>query len=430
MFSIGQRNAGPLPGSTKWQTSRETGTQNHGSSHFEDRQVTEWSLAFYGGVTMTTITYFAALRKSNSHPTQRRGSVAILTAMLLVIIFGCVAFAVDLGYLFIVRTELQRSADAAALAGAGSLYNFGGGVESPSFYVTPDVPGAKAAAQTYAAANGGGPYKSTFKKPQGSALTAEVITGRYHDPSMWSEPFVPTTIVPNTVQVDLRMDDAHTNRSVALFFARVLGINSADVHATASASLIHASLLPFATSADKWDSLQYGGDGDNFAFDQELVAGESDGVPEITIFPDEKWDGQDLPPGNFGALSIGRPSSSAADLRRQIDQGPTPTEIAYHGELVNGSIISGKTGMNATVRTAFNGGWESSDLRYYAGIIGHPRFLPVYDHVTGNGTNSQFRIIKFVAVRVVDVNLNGKNKWITLQPIKSKSNLMMISLTR
>ena len=379
---------------------------------------------------MTAKTCAAARFDKNSQVKQRQGSVAILTAMLLVIIFGCVAFAVDLGYLFIVRTELQRSADAAALAGAGSLYDFTGGVETPTFYVRPDVPTAMATAQTFAAANGGGPHKSTFKNLEGNALKADVMTGRYHDPSMWSEPMIPTTTVPNTVQVDLRMDDAHTNSSVALYFARVLGINSADVHATASASLIHASLLPFATSSDKWDSLQSGGDGDNFAFNQELVAGESDGIPEITIFPDAKWDGQDLPPGNFGALSIGRPSSSAADLRRQIDQGPTPTEIAYHGELEHGSIISGKTGMNATVKTAFDGGWETSDLRYYAGILGHPRFLPVYDHVSGNGTNSQFRITKFVAVRVVDVNLNGKNKWITLQPIKSKSNLMMLRLTR
>ena len=96
----------------------------------------------------------------------------------------------------------------------------------------------------------------------------------------------------------------------------------------------------------------------------------------------------------------------------------------------SGMMISGKTGINTTVKDAFNGGWNISDLRYYEGIIGHPRYLPVYSNVTGNGTNSQFTISKFVGVRIMAVNMQGNNKWITLQPIEETKNLMSVRLTR
>jgi hypothetical protein len=41
-----------------------------------------------------------------------------------------------------------------------------------------------------------------------------------------------------------------------------------------------------------------------------------------------------------------------------------------------------------------------------------------------------FTIKEFVAVRVVNVDLRGKNKSVTLQPIIDTGNLMSIRLTR
>ena len=41
--------------------------------------------------------------------------------VLLVVLFGMVAFAVDVGYMVDVRTELQRSADACAMAAVNRL---------------------------------------------------------------------------------------------------------------------------------------------------------------------------------------------------------------------------------------------------------------------------------------------------------------------
>ena len=58
----------------------------------------------------------------------RNGTVVVLIAVMLVVLLGCVALAVDVGYLYVARAELQRAADAGALAGVQGL---GRGLESP-----------------------------------------------------------------------------------------------------------------------------------------------------------------------------------------------------------------------------------------------------------------------------------------------------------
>lgn len=50
-----------------------------------------------------------------------RGSVAVLVAVMLFLIFYCVALVVDIGHIHNVKIELQRAVDAAALAGAQEI---------------------------------------------------------------------------------------------------------------------------------------------------------------------------------------------------------------------------------------------------------------------------------------------------------------------
>jgi Flp pilus assembly protein TadG len=54
---------------------------------------------------------------------RRRGIILMLSAFLMVFLLGVIAFAVDIGYIAHVRTDLQRATDAAAFAGAGALIN-------------------------------------------------------------------------------------------------------------------------------------------------------------------------------------------------------------------------------------------------------------------------------------------------------------------
>src|SRR6266478_6762575 len=52
---------------------------------------------------------------------RRRGTVAVLAGVLMIALLGMVAFAVDLGYLATSQAELQRTADASALAATYQL---------------------------------------------------------------------------------------------------------------------------------------------------------------------------------------------------------------------------------------------------------------------------------------------------------------------
>ena len=51
----------------------------------------------------------------------QRGVSAVIIALLLVVLLGMAALAVDLGYLYVTRNELQNVADAAALAATRQL---------------------------------------------------------------------------------------------------------------------------------------------------------------------------------------------------------------------------------------------------------------------------------------------------------------------
>lgn len=62
-------------------------------------------------------------QKQKHRGMNRRGAILVLTAILMVAIFGFVAMSLDVGYMTVVRNELQNATDAAALAGATELMN-------------------------------------------------------------------------------------------------------------------------------------------------------------------------------------------------------------------------------------------------------------------------------------------------------------------
>jgi Flp pilus assembly protein TadG len=56
-----------------------------------------------------------------SKKTGDRGQVLVIVALVFVVLLGFAALAVDVGYMYTVRHELQRCADAGALAGASAF---------------------------------------------------------------------------------------------------------------------------------------------------------------------------------------------------------------------------------------------------------------------------------------------------------------------
>ena len=115
-------------------------------------------------------------------------------------------------------------------------------------------------------------------------------------------------------------------------------------------------------------------------------------------------------------------------LVRPLADFPLPLDPTVPAEFSGTKMLSGKTGVNGDIKTAFNGG--NADGRTYAGILGKTRYIPIYSGVTGNGSNAQFTIIKFVAARVMEVQMTGNPKSIVLQPVTDVNDLLGLRITR
>ena len=165
--------------------------------------------------------YLARLRSQS-------GAVALVTALLMVVFLGIAALALDVGYLYVVRTELQNAADAAALAGAGHLYprTITGAVVS----VVPPEWGAAEAAANYP--------NAPANKAGGVTLTDYDVQAGYWN--LATGVLKSTLVTPGTqeapaVQVTVQKTGGLNNGPAQLFFAKVLGIGTASVSATATA---------------------------------------------------------------------------------------------------------------------------------------------------------------------------------------------------
>ena len=70
-------------------------------------------------------------RQCNTQATQhQRGAVAIIVALCLTLLVGMLGLVLDLGHLYVAKTELQNAADAAALSGAKELNGRLAGINS------------------------------------------------------------------------------------------------------------------------------------------------------------------------------------------------------------------------------------------------------------------------------------------------------------
>lgn len=143
--------------------------------------------------------------KSN---TRRRGAMAVLTAVLLVVILAMIAFAVDIGYVTLARTQLQAAADSAALAAAATTN--------------------QSRSQTETVAKQFAAYHVVAGRP--AQLNSSDIEYGTWDTN--TRVFTPSTQAGNAVRVMVRTDAANGG-ATSLFFARLF--NMASVNQSASA---------------------------------------------------------------------------------------------------------------------------------------------------------------------------------------------------
>jgi Flp pilus assembly protein TadG len=313
----------------------------------------------------------------------RRGAVAVLVAVLTIPMLGLVSFAIDYGYLLVVRTQMQRAADAAALAAVWDL--------------VPDSQGN----QNDAAVRNVARQYAGYHDAGGLVLSvddSDIQIGRYDPTTIYSGVSLLNSGIQDTVRVTLRRDGT-TNASVPLFFARIIGVNTANVTVTGTAVLQKstilepgADILPFAVPLSTWTVYDFG--------DQWSIYGDGKMV-----------DASGNPiPGNWGTVDIGAANNSTADLRAQILNGLRQTDLdALYGDgrIPQNTHIDAKDATWVNADTGLSSGIKSA----VQAVHGLTRLVPIFDAFGGSsqGNNLEYRIIGWGVVKVVNSNWQGAN---------------------
>jgi len=187
-----------------------------------------------------------SLKKNNVRA--QRGSVLTLTAASLLALMGFMGLALDVGYVYMVRNELQDAADAAALAGAGQL--FSGSSSIPDFTV-----GSAAASSAITNLNN--------QAANAALVTGTITTGYWDLTGSTIEVHTSSLSANDFPAVKVQITKSGTNGAVNSFFSKALGINTFNPTATAVAVVTgpgKGNLFPMVLSQCLFDTY-YGSNG-------------------------------------------------------------------------------------------------------------------------------------------------------------------------
>ncbi|WP_367394890.1 TadG family pilus assembly protein [Cupriavidus sp. Agwp_2] len=176
---------------------------------------------------------------------------------MMVMLIGFGALAIDIGYLLVVRNELQNASDAAALTGAQCLYP-----RSECLNQTSPSPDWSTAEQRATAA-------VSLNKSSGVVLTdGQINTGYWNVKrtpyGMQALPMTPVANDAAAIQVTITRQSGMNGGPVSTFLATVLGVPSVPVSATSVAVITYpgsvgpGGLFPVAMTKclfdNYWDS--------------------------------------------------------------------------------------------------------------------------------------------------------------------------------
>ncbi|MDD2918560.1 Tad domain-containing protein [Rhodoferax sp.] len=176
--------------------------------------------------------------------TQRqRGAMAIAFALSLLVLFGFMALVFDLGRTYVVRTELQNAADAAALAGAKDLNQ--------------KLSGVTQAIATVKAIGLQNDTKFSFKGSSGIVITdAMIFVNNCPEDRPGCEWRQASTIASDTqaadktfLKVDTKRDKSSDLGTLTTFFARLFGNTWTGAYGFAVAGFYRVAVTPLAMCA-------------------------------------------------------------------------------------------------------------------------------------------------------------------------------------
>jgi hypothetical protein len=185
------------------------------------------------------------------------GAVAIMVGLVLVILIGVTAFAVDFGIVWVTNKQLYNAADAGALAGARAL-GYYRCVESGTPDCTPvngvSTIGTESQAVKLKATEAVG-NNSALASPGLDVADADVVLGKWENAS---ETFTPVESESNAVKVTVRKEaGADNNGTVNAYFGRIFNVTEYSTHKESIAALTGlgkadpGELVPLAISTSK-----------------------------------------------------------------------------------------------------------------------------------------------------------------------------------
>jgi hypothetical protein len=337
-----------------------------------------------------------------------------------------IAFCVDLGYVLSAKEELQRSADATAMA---TCWEFGQKL-SQGYGASDASDLARLTAVQYASLNPVTGHGMVVDSNTGNDPSGDVVFGYISDFSD-SESSLDTGTPANYNAVRVSMaKNSSANGEVPYFFARVFGLTGQALRTEATAAIVrnmkgfqapadgsNLEILPFALDLDTWTNLINGNGTDNYCWNSQTkqIENGADGKVEVNLYPQGTGS-----PGNRGTVDVGGSNNSTCDIARQILHGISPQDLTALGKPLqldaNGQLgLNGDTGISAGVKDEL------------AAIMGQPRCIPVFESVSGNGNNANYTIVKWQGIRIMGVKLTGSmsQKHVTIQvaPVLAKGGV-------
>jgi len=291
----------------------------------------------------------------------KRGYVAAGVGTSLIAVLTLSAVVVDLGRIYVTKSQLQNAADSMALAAVVDLVD---GTEA-----------ATTSAQAYANQH----YAA------GDALTVAPTDVTYGNLDLFTFNYTAGATPYNAVVVNARRTEGSMDGTMPLLFGSFLGKDTTNVEAVSRAALdnrvhgvkAHSRLIPYTAHHSIFDA-----DGD----------GNFDLNVEIEMHP-EKYS-----PGNFGFLDLDGGSSGTPELRNFIENGYDKDFVIPPGTSteVGSILVEGSPGIQ---------GGSVTDS--FLSIVDEVVFMPVFNYVTGSGSNTKFNIYTLAAVKIKDVKLTG-----------------------
>jgi hypothetical protein len=300
------------------------------------------------------------LKKMKNLLTRQDGSGVLIGGLCMFVFLGLGAVSVDIGHLVSVKAELQRSADAGAMAGARALWPTALPMvlNPPS---TPDCVSARSVARTVT--------MSPNNPVNGTPLSAENLTievGQYDYATKAFTPKTDCTLTSNAVRVQAGRDLNN------IFFARIWNITRLQPRVQATASMGFAKAVGKGTIPIAINKFY-------------VVPGN---ILTINFNPD--------PLDNGGWFADPPDKANAATFKDYIVNDSCPP-------LQIGDIINLQNGVDTTALSALK-----NEVALHPG--GYDAFLPV---VNTDKFNTSEPIQAFVPFRITEVRDTGNDKGIT-----------------